>query len=271
MYLISKVKALVDEDVAHSGMCGIYGGDWVEGSKTMWDSTAIAVARKPNEKMVLVGQDGDVCTYVGGKSKKEKLKPRPTLIRNANTVDDLVVACGMGRQVYLRTGEKKWKAMNGPAPAEGEAAGFEAIDGFALDDLFAVGWNGEIWNYDGKAWHERPSPSDLILTAVCCAGDGKVYAAGQDGTLLRGREGAFEAVSIPVGVDLWDLCWFNNKLYVATMSELFTVDGTKVEPVDFGERAPDSCYSLTAYDGVLWSIGETDVASFDGTTWTHYD
>ncbi len=55
------------------------------------------------------------------------------------------------------------------------------------------------------------------------------------------------------------------------MTDLFTLEGNALVPVDFGEIGTPTCYNLTTAEGVLWSIGRDDVASFDGTTWRRYD
>jgi hypothetical protein len=73
-----------------------------------------------------------------------------------------------------------------------------------------------------------------------------------------------------VSVDIWDLCWFREKLYVATMTALYTLDGNNLVEADFGQMPIPTCYSLTAAEDVLWSIGRDDVASFDGAIWQVY-
>jgi hypothetical protein len=40
--------------------------------------------------------------------------------------------------------------------------------------------------------------------------------------------------------------------------------------VDFGKVRTPSCYSLSVAEGVLWSVGRDDVASFDGKSWKRY-
>ncbi|MFY2561267.1 hypothetical protein ACN469_26945 [Corallococcus terminator] len=273
VYIISKGKTLLKDEIAHTSVVSVDGGDWADGVDTTWNSTAIAVARRPSEKMVVVGEDGEVVTYVGGKSKNETLKPAPAMIRNAREIAGWVYACGMKRQVYKRIGDAKWVAMNAPPAAAAEKAGFEAIDGTSETDLYAAGWGGEVWRYDGKSWSPCESPTRVILSAVCCAPDGTVYVAGQQGVLLRGRGSSFAVVPWAEAVtsDLWDLCWFRGKLYVATLSALYTLEGNRLVEVDFGEAGTPTCYGLATAEEVLWSIGRDDVASFDGTTWKRYE
>ena len=61
--------------------------------------------------------------------------------------------------------------------------------------------------------------------------------------MVKGRGDAWSLVDWEdeVTLDLWDLCWFQDKLYVATMSALFTLDGNRLLPVDFGEMGPVTC------------------------------
>lgn len=273
VYILSKGKALMEQDISNTSAIGIYQGRWVDAEDTEWDSSAIAVATKPTEKLVFIGEDGDVCTYVGGKSTREIITPTPKMIRRAKTVEGIVVACGMMRQVFRRIAENQWEDVSAPYPKEGEEAGFEAIDGYSLDELYAVGWNGEIWKYDGSSWINQASPTNLILTAICCAPDSTVYVGGQQGTLIKGHSGTWEIVDWEdeVDVDIWGLSWFNNRLYVATMTNIFILDGGQLTAVEFGDIEMPSCYDLTTAEGVMWSIGEDDILSYDGSTWISYD
>jgi hypothetical protein len=262
------------QDIAHTSLIAIDQGHWADAVNTEWDSTAIAVARLPTENAVIVGEDGDVVVYLGGgKSTSEKISPDPVVIRRACNIGGYVFVCGMKRQVYKRVDEGKWVDVSAPFPDASEKVGFEAIDGFSDKEIYAVGWKGEIWEYDGSKWTDRYSPTNVILSAVCCGPDNMVYACGQQGVMIRGRNSSWEIIEWDneVSVDLWDLCWFQDKLYVATITNLYTLDENQLVQVDFGEMETPSCYNLTTSDGVLWSIGKDDVVSFDGKTWQRYD
>lgn len=273
IYMITRGKALAEEGTAHASVIGIYEGNWVDGANVDWDSTAIANAKYPSARIVLIGEDGDVCTYAAGKPTKEVIEPEPKMIRNAATIDGYVVACGMRRQVYKRVDEDRWLDISAPFSEASDEVGFEAIAGFSSDEIYAVGWNGEIWEYDGSAWADRGSLTNITLTSVCCAEDGRVYVAGQQGTLLTGRHNKWEVIEWDEETDddLWGLCWFDDKLYVATMKNLFTLDGNLLVAVDFGDVKVSSCYSLSTAEGVLWSVGNEDVLSFDGSDWQKYE
>lgn len=273
--VISQGKALLKHGISHASLIGVWQGRWADGVNTEWDSTAIATAQVASEQRpVTIGEDGDVVVYLGqGKSRREKISPDPVLIRNARGISGYAFACGMKRQVYKRVDKGKWLDVSAPFPAADVTAGFEALDGYSLSEIYAVGWGGEVWEFDGTNWTERSSPTDQILSCVCCAPNDVVYVGGQSGMLLTGRHGSWEAIQWEdeVTADIWDVCWFDDKLYVATTTNLYTLNGNTLIDVDFGEIGTPTCYSLTSCDGVLWSIGQDDVASFDGKNWQIYD
>jgi hypothetical protein len=272
IYLIAKDRGLLKDEVEHARFIAFYRLKFGHMGDRNWSAVAIAVAKKPAEKLVAVGEDGDVFTYVGGKAADEVIEPRPVCLRGIGVVDGLAIACGMKRQVYRRDGENTWVAMHAPAPPPRENAGFEAIAGFGSKEMYAVGWNGEIWEWNGRRWQNRTSPTNIILTGVCCAGDDKVYICGQNGTLLAGRHGLWDVIDLEdFTEDFWDVHWFNDTLYLATMTALYTYTSAGLAPVDFGADGPGTCYRLTDAQGVLWSVGSDDVFSFDGRVWTRVD
>jgi hypothetical protein len=272
--VISKVKSLIEKSFAHASVVGIDRGDWASLVNVEWDATAIAVARVPSTQVVIIGQDGDVAVYGGADQiRMEKIDPDPVTIRNACTVEGLVYACGMKRQAYARTEDGRWLDISAPYPAPKEVAGFEAIQGFSHQEIYAAGWGGEIWEYDGARWLDRGELTSLILTCVCCTPNGDVFVAGQEGLLFRGRHDVWQQIEWDDGfdVDIWDVHWFDDHLYVATISALFRLEENALVRVDFGEANVRTCYNLTSKDGVLWSIGRDDIASFDGSRWQRYD
>jgi hypothetical protein len=273
VFILSKGKALLARSIAHTSLISMQEGRWRDCVDTEWDSSAIAVARRPSSKVVVVGEDGDVAIYLGDlKHTREQISPGPTAIRNAGVVSGYVYACGMKRQVFKRVDESRWVDLSAQRPAGNEAVGFEDIDGYSESEVYAVGWKGEIWKHDGATWQAFPLSTNLILTSVCCAPNGKVYVAGQQGLLASGRNTTWQIVDHqdPFDLDIWDLCWYRDELYVATMRALFKLTNDRLVRVDFGASHPVSCYSLSTAEDVLWSVGRDDLASFDGISWTVY-
>lgn len=272
VYVISKGKSLIEQDISHSSLIAVDQGKWADVAITDWDSTAISIARLPSEKAVLIGEDGDVLTYFGGVSTLEVIFPKPVMIRNAKNIDGYVFVCGMKRQFYKRIDEGVWKDLSVPFSSSDKKVGFESIDGFSENEIYAVGWGGEIWSYDGSNWENKYSPTNKILTSICCAENGDSYICGQQGIMIKGRKDAWDIINFEsdVSVDFWDLCWFQGQLYVASINNLFTLNGNKLVEVNFEELEIPTCYNLTTANDVLWSVGKDDVVSFNGKAWRKY-
>lgn len=271
VYFITRDRELTKENVKHTSLISFDEGEWAEVDNTNWQAVGICVCKKPTEKMIAVGEDGDILTFVNGKATEEIIEPRPIVLRGVGVVDGMAIVVGMNRQVYTRVDENRWVAMHAPAPALKQNSGFEAVAGSSSDEVYAVGWNGEIWEWDGSKWIDHPSPTNLILTGVCCTGD-QVFVCGQYGTLVHGRHDAWNIIDLnEMKDDFWDICWFSETLYLATMTRLYTYTDKGLLPVVFEGDSPATCYRLTHAEGVLWSVGSNDVFSFDGSQWARVD
>lgn len=186
--------------------------------------------------------------------------------RSLSEIRGKAYAVGLRGMVYRLDDLKIWTRIDDGLPDNFD---IQAIHGFDASDIYAVGHDGDLWHYDGKEWAKRDLPTNINLYAVKCAGDNKVYIAGLEGILIRGREDNWELINHEVTEnDLWDLEWFEGQLYVSTMHAVYQLNGEDLEPVDFGDDPPKSCYQLSAAKGVMWSNGEYDIMCFDGKTWT---
>lgn len=265
--------------------------EWYDAEGRDWNVAGVAVAKQPLEQMVAVSEWGDVlCVGSGdvhdehvssGQSDPDTQGPKGRgPVRGIRRIGSRVYAVGMDRQAYRREGANNWQSFGPPGwrelgrspPRVSEVTGFEAVDGFSESDVYAVGHHGEIWHYDGKKWQQLPSPTNLILTDVCCAGNGVVYACGREGLLLKGRDQTWEVIDPPgTSQDLWSLAWFNDRLYLSTFYALYTLGQNGLDAVDTAPETAKTFHRLSAADGVLWSIGAKDVLSFNGKSWTRID
>lgn len=280
-YIAMSGDELDREKIPHSYFSEWDSGTWRDLGKTLWPTAGIAIAKTPIQQMCAVGMYGGVKLAGSGDVHEEQIGANQEAIRargplrGVRTIGQHVYVVGMNRQAWRRDDVHQWTSIDqGARPADGskEVVGFEAVDGFAESDIYAVGWDGEIWHYDGSGWHQKQSPTNIVLTRVLCAGNGVVYASGRKGLLLKGRDDSWEVIDHQSMIDdIWDLAWYQDKLYLSTMYGLFTLDQDKLLAVDFGEDAPNSCYHLSAADGVLWSIGGKDIMAFDGNNWTRID
>ena len=280
-YTLCAHDELSSDDVPHTLVLGWDQGTWRRGplSQLTWVAESACLVQVPKQQMVAVGATGKVIVAGRGEMYEENIyaagtpDDREGWFREVREIAGKAYAVGMGRQAYLRDARDHWVRIDHTLPGSLEGMeGLESIHGFAPDELYAVGWGGEIWSFDGRSWSPAGSPTNLLLTRVLCAGDGNVYACGQAGLLVRGRGQTWEVVEQDdTQEDIWDLEWFGDTLYVSTTRFLYTLDGTSLRLVEFEEETPETCYHLSTADGVLWSIGFKDIVAFDGSSWTRIE
>lgn len=235
----------------------------------------LVIATKPLEQFVAIGQRGSVLCTGNGDTHFEKIGdetfgPRSLgPLRGARTIENSILAVGMRRQIYLRDESGAWKRFDQGIEPTKEVTGFETIHGRSLDDIYAAGWDGEIWHFQGGSWRRHESPTPRILTDICFSDDA-TYICGQAGTLLVKKTDHFESVEFPkFKFNIWGAAWFHGALYLSTFSGIFKYDGSRLEFIDLAESLDvTSFYKLRCHDGVLWSFGAKDVVAFDGQTWT---
>ena len=175
-------------------------------------------------------------------------------------------AVGLEGTVYRLDEVTRWTRLDHGLPSTFD---IEAIDGFDMNDIYAVGSGGEMWHYNGTLWMKRELPTNASLHSVRCAGDGIVYAAGEHGIIVQGRTDTWSVVEHEDTTDeIWDLEWFSERIYACTMFQVFTLDGDHLAPISFEIDPPSTCYHLSTVPGVMWSIGEKDVVAFDGRRWS---
>ena len=199
------------------------------------------------------------------KSHPDPEEDRYGSFRSVSAIAGKSYAVGLRGMVYRLDDLDVWTRIDDGLSSEFDV---QAIDGFNQNDIYAVGSSGELSHYNGKRWTKYDLPTNMNLTSVKCAGDGVVYLVGHDGVMIRGRRDSWSVIHHEETMDdLWDVEWFDNKLYVSTMTNVYRLQGDNLRQLDFKDNPPKSCYHLSTADGVIWSIGEYDVLSFDGKRW----
>jgi hypothetical protein len=248
-----------------------------------WTASSLSVCGVPKHQFIAISEEGFVLVHGSGESieepevdtalaQDEGPENRGPLREVRGIAGGKAYAVGTARQAYRRDAPGRWVRIDQSAQGGTEKIwekSFNSIDGFSETDIYAVGWDGEIWSYDGAAWSQIASPTNVALYRVRCAADGNVYACGQAGVLLRGRDRSWEVVDHrATEEDFWWLEYFNGKLYVCSMNSLYELDGDDLRTTDFGECAPPAtCYCLSAADGLLWSVGAKNIVEYDGKQW----
>ena len=199
------------------------------------------------------------------RSQPKSKEPRYGTFWSVSEIGGKAYAVGHHGMIYRLDEPSIWTRADDGLP---NSFGATAIAGFDASDMYAVGYKGELWHFNGKKWKKHDLPTNSHLHSVLCAEDGNVYAAGRNGVLLSGRNDKWRVLSSPTKDTLWDTEWYEGKLYVSTTSGVFWLTKGDLELLDFGEDTPKTCYHLSAAKDVMWSIGEKDIMSFDGKKWT---
>ncbi|QTT88451.1 hypothetical protein [Pseudomonas chlororaphis] len=201
-------------------------------------------------------------------------------MREIRTIAGQAYACGMGRTVYRNSAGVIWERLDHgtrlPLGDESDS-GFNSIDGFNSRDIYAVGWDGEIWHRDSQAWSQCDSPTNLALFRVVCSSFGEVFICGQRGLILHGLKSSWLEMQLPDSTDdVTGAIEFQGKLYFCTKDALYRLDGDSIVRVDVSEnnkkittRPAESFGALDANKEVIWSVGaKMTIYSLDGKNWT---
>lgn len=257
-----------------------WAGSW---SSKAFDFFAVSlcIVTHPERSVIVVGNEGTVVRWDAQDFSEEQIdtsaegpEARGNL-REVSTIGKRAYAVGMGRMVYRCDGKAQWSRIDQGVRADVDAepdAGFNSIAGFDEGEIYAVGWNGEIWGYDAKRWSRHESPTNMALQKVVCGGDGVVYAVGQRGLIVRGRGTQWDVVEHEVTIeDFWGAAWFQGKLYISSANGIYTLDGDAVSMVNTGKQKKsraDCFYRLSAVEDCIWSAGEKMLLrSSDGVVW----
>lgn len=196
------------------------------------------------DEAIIVDQNGGVYYQGLGKNKQREemieVDGRYMLTASLSGLKNIhgtIYIVGNFRKVLRRDGVDSWSKVSDHqmeleaikaddlAEKKGNSyyCGFESIDGFSSDDhLYAAGDGSDVWRYEKSMNCWLPidiGRSGLHFKSVCCAGDGQVYLGTMGGSLLKGRDDHWKLMDTEILSDsesIYDLAWFNDKLYVAT-------------------------------------------------------
>ncbi len=238
-----------------------------------WLVSGIA-CNKSSSLTIYVGWGGQVLVISGDKCHREAILRKDSnyvsIMRSVVAIGDVFYAVGMRRQVYKRTGESNWVEIDHGVVYLGDRIdiGFNAIDGYRNNEIYAVGSNGELWLYNNKFWQEIQTPTNVHLHSLYCAPDGYVYIGGTSGVLIRGRHDSWEIVDIDFKETIWDIHYFENKLYLITSTGIYFYLDNKIEKVQNVLLDYKRFLRFSSSKDRLWVFGEKKIVQFDGLTWS---
>jgi len=198
-------------------------------------------------------------------------------------VGNSIYTVGWPRRICLRKGSGSWALVDNGMPlpkrlySTDEQDVVNAVSGYTLRDLagfsetdmYAVGDDGEIWQWDGSRWTRCAFPTNERLSAVAC-GDGTVYVTTQRGSVWAGRGNAWKLlVDEERSVAFRDCAWFANKLWCGSDYGVWALEGGELSR----KALPDEVFLVSGRLEVspdekhLLTAGAAGAAMFDGSSW----
>ncbi len=240
-----------------------------------WPAIAMATIKPEDSSrnVVAIGPNGDYWELEPASTQQSvgKIADFQGNLRTLSVIDERIFACGMGRVVLRRDRKGQWASI-GPNPTKDDAdvIGFEDIGGYSKDEMYAVGWGGEIWWFDNGTWRRVDSPTSVNLTALICAENGSVYIVGHNGIMLQGRHDSWSVIDTDRKENLRDVTFYDGAVYVVTDFRILKfVDDKLVNDTNFADPndRPTACLLLLkAPDGII-SIGGKDIFRRQRESW----
>jgi hypothetical protein len=285
IFLLAQIDSLVEMGSERSSLLRLSmpNAQWAA-RHFEWSGIKLWVSPLDVPEIIILGSGGEILRAIPGNpnSDEEMIDEGPEGVKYRGPMRDLrrigehLYAAGMGRQVYRREGPSQWSRADagvvqpiGHMSKDGNVAGFNAIDGISEDDIYAVGFGGEIWRREKGRWRQLDSPTGVVLTGLKVVRPDLAYAIGQRGVLLEGKGDAWRAIDHQATEDdLWGIEWFKDHLYVSSAKGVFRLAlSGDLQPVDMGLGTGRTYYDLHANDGVLWSVGPKHLSWTDGSKW----
>jgi hypothetical protein len=276
VFVAVSMDELVENDQENTSFLVRNQGEWqAYEHSALWTAIGMATIKPDGEDRIIVAVSplGEFWELYPRTIEEfdGRIEPTPAPLRGLSAVDDSIYAFGMGRVVLRRNSTDDWTGI-GPGTTEadkGEVVGFEDMCGFSSDEIYAVGWGGEIWVRTEGQWSQKDSPTSGNLNAVHCADDGNVYIVGDKGVMIRGRGDDWEIVATERKENLTDVVLHNETLFVSTDFHILKMgeDGLEPETEFTDDLMPATCHSLyVAQDGLV-SMGTKDLTRLVDGSW----
>ena len=147
------------------------------------------------------------------------------------------------------------------------------IWGTSSNDIFAVGFQGNILHFDGMNWERMPSNTTENLKAVWGTSSNNVYAAGSNGTIIHYDGVDWSKITSFTLDDLLDI-WGSaaNNIYISGENFLLHFDGNNWSFVnELSQMCASENYGCGDFRSI-WGTSANNIftgqAHFNGTRWS---
>ncbi len=253
------------------------GSRWGNAVLTGYDRVECGICLMPKEQLIVASIAGQVYAAGSGEAGVEiELVRSETTKRGSvlklKTIAGKLYLCGGNRTVAIRRGKDDWQWLSAGLPfdlkTELYTAGFSDIDGFAEDDIYAAGGDGDVWHYDGARWRALDFPFALPLRTICCAGNGEVYVSGYEGATFAGRGDRWRRLDAPLlTLPIFDMIWHEDRIWATNDYGVWWIDGDKIIRAELPAGISACAGRLSGRDGVLLLAGFFGVSLLQNGQW----
>lgn len=192
-------------------------------------------------------------------------------MRDLRRVGDSLFAVGMGRMAYERSSSGTWRRVDdGMRNLVG--TGLLCVDGCDREHVYACGMGGEVWFFDGRAWTQIDSPTNLKLEQVLVCSPSEVILAGAKGVVIKGDGVRWKTLDATESRStLWGAAKLGDKVYLADNAQIYVIDGDDLVPVALPFEGPLSTGRLQQKGGFFGRSGSvisSASTALDGLDWT---
>jgi hypothetical protein len=262
---------------------------------TKWWAVTVTKYAPTNRDWALVGmsEEGNLHYTFDDSEVEEKIPGSGVFSEGAEgwgymsglkQIGEHLYACGGAGQVYKRIGQNSWVHMDKGLlqdPGVSERLLLSAIDGshegaiYTAGSLSAMGHPPKVFFWNGLVWRELQLPAVAErINAIHVESETRIWLCGANGTLLLGNANdGFKSLSTVHDNQLfYSICKFEGLMYMGSNMGLFCYDpnnhakGIREVVTGLSPELQDANV-VDAVDGVMWSIGEKDIARFDGKKW----
>jgi hypothetical protein len=243
-----------------------------------WSGVSLDTCLNPKLQCYVLGRDGEILVASDAGFNEERIEDQSLSplnrgpLQKLRIIDNTVLAVGMGRQAYKRIDFNVWvRFENGlpEPPPNPTIVGFNSIDGNTSNNLYAVGWGGEIWHYNGHQWMSIESPTNVILHDVKVIGDDAIYICGNTGVILKGYLHNWEIIEYKGPISNWrTMAWFHGILFIADGHDLYSLNGNLMSPVKVSTKGffPAICLHSTG-QSLMAVAADSAYMTSDGENW----
>ncbi len=246
-----------------------WGAQGYEGLDKIWSATTTI----PLGQYIGVDMDGRVYVLGSGIEEMEETIPEEKTIMNSRSIGGRLYIAGSSRYVARRLERNRWEALKEgiKKPTCDEhlySAGFNCLDGFSEQDIYAAGGKGDLWHFNGNEWRQINFPSNMLIESICCGRDGFVYIGALSGTVFKGRENQWTMIHRGMlSLPFRQMVWFQDRVWATSDYGVWQIVGDKVISADLPSEVSVCAGYISCSDTILALAGFYGAARLDGKKW----